>query len=72
MIFKLYGGLYRYAKLVYSCSFFIDKVFVFTETDAAVKPGKLTVKIRFQNSLNVRSPFLHDASSAQVKMMMVS
>ncbi|HUC82913.1 MAG TPA: glycoside hydrolase family 2 TIM barrel-domain containing protein, partial [Flavisolibacter sp.] len=47
------GGIYRYLNLVYAPSVSIDKIFAAAETDAQGKNGKLTVKSRFHNPINV-------------------
>jgi len=51
--FNLYGGIYRHVNLIYAPALSIDKVFATTEADAAGKIGKLSIKTRFYNPLNI-------------------
>lgn len=60
--FNLYGGIYRYLNLIYNPSVSINKLFVFAEVDKEGKQGKLNIKTRLNNSLNV------DAADVSIKV----
>ncbi|HEY0039711.1 MAG TPA: glycoside hydrolase family 2 TIM barrel-domain containing protein, partial [Flavisolibacter sp.] len=51
--FNIYGGIYRHLNLIYAPAVSLEKVFAYAETDAAGKTGKLRLKTRFHNPLNV-------------------
>jgi beta-galactosidase len=53
--FNLYGGIYRYLDLVYVPSVSLDKMFALPEVDSLGKTGKLHIKTRFYNPLNVNT-----------------
>jgi beta-galactosidase len=53
--FNIYGGLYRYLNLVYTPALSIDKLFSHAEVDNGGKLGKLHVKARFYNPINIGS-----------------
>jgi beta-galactosidase len=53
--FNVYGGIYRYLNLVYTPSVSLDKLFAHAEVDSLGKSGKITIKTRFDDPLNVNS-----------------
>jgi beta-galactosidase len=53
--FNLYGGIYRYLNLEYTPQVSLDKLFVHAEVDSLGKLGKINIKTRFYNPLNLNT-----------------
>ena len=53
--FNLYGGIYRYLNLVYVPPVSLDKLFAHAEVDSLGKLGKLTIKTRVYDPLNINA-----------------
>ncbi len=51
--FNVYGGIYRYLNLVYEPPLSIDKIFASALVDADGKRGRLGIKARWYNPLNI-------------------
>ena len=53
--FNLYGGIYRYLNLEYTPQVSLDKLFVHAEVDSLGQQGKINIKTRFYNPLNLNT-----------------
>ena len=53
--FNLYGGLYRYVNLIYTPPICLDKLFARAEVDSIGKMGRLSIKTRFYDPLDVNA-----------------
>jgi beta-galactosidase len=53
--FNLYGGIYRYLNLVYTPSVSLDKMFALAEVDSFGTTGRVKIKTRFYDPLNVNA-----------------
>jgi beta-galactosidase len=53
--FNLYGGIYRYLNLEYTPQVSLDKLFANAEIDSLGQLGKINIKTRFYNPLNLNT-----------------
>lgn len=61
--FNIYGGIYRYLNLVYAPSVSLDKLFAHAEVDSLGRQGRVNIKTRFYDPLNM------NAAAVSVKLL---